>query len=202
MRRTPKSERIRHERTVMSKKAIVLLAEGFEEIEAATPIDTLRRAGVDVMAAGIGGTSIKGAHGITYCADAALTSDIAGAAYDLVVFPGGMPGAKHLGESPEARKLALEMHGKGALVAAICAAPVMTLGAWGILDGRRATCYPGMEPMFPSSVVFSPERVVQDGAIVTSRGPGTALEFSIALVRLLVGEETAGTLAEGMLLRA
>lgn len=181
----------------MSKKVIVLLAEGFEEIEAVTPVDVLHRAGAEVTLAGVGGTLIKGAHGVSYAADAEL-SKVAANNYDLVVFPGGMPGAKHLGDSETARKLAETTYHAGALVAAICAAPVMTLGAWGMLAGKKATCYPGMENMFPAEVKFSSDRVVVDGNIITSRGPGTALEFSLALVHQLIGADAAGQLAQGM----
>lgn len=183
----------------MTKKVVILLAEGFEEIEAVTPVDVLRRAGAEVILAGIGGMNIQGAHGVSYQADQAL--DKLSGDFDMLVIPGGMPGAKNIGESAKARELAEEMVRASKLVAALCAAPVMTLGAWGLLDGRTATCYPGMEKMFPSTVAFSPERVVMDGNITTSRGPGTALEFSLALARQLVGEDKARELAEAMLLK-
>lgn len=184
----------------MSKKAIVLLAEGFEEIEAVTPIDVLRRAGAQVTLAGLGSLTVTGAHGVTYaaCIDVSQALDHT---YDLIVFPGGMPGAKNLGDSAEARALAEKNLAEGRLVAALCAAPVMTLGAWGLLDGRKATCYPGMEGMFPGSVTFVADRVVTDGDIITSRGPGTALEFSITLAGRLFGERVSKQLAEGMLLK-
>ncbi len=180
------------------KKALVLFANGFEEIEAATPVDVLRRAGVDVVTAGVGGAEITGARGMVFRPDASLES-AAGGEYDLLVFPGGMPGAKHLGESAVARELAEKMIASGKLVAAICAAPVKTLGAWGMLDGKRATCYPGMEEEFPAGVLFSPERVVVDGNITTSRAPGTALEFSLLLAEQLAGAETARTVGRAML---
>lgn len=182
----------------MAKTAAVLLAEGFEEIEAATPIDVLRRAGFAVTVAGLGGTVVKGAHGLAYVADATL-GDLTGD-FDLVVLPGGMPGAKNLGESAAAKALAERTHAAGNHVAAICAAPVLTLGAWGMLNGRNATCYPGMEKMFPPEVRFSPERVVVDGRIITSRGPGTGLEFSLAVVGAMLGAEIRDGLAGDMLL--
>ncbi len=183
----------------MKKKVVVLLADGFEEIEAVTPVDALRRAGAEVTLAGVGGAARTGAHGVVYPTDAVLAK-LAGD-FDLLVLPGGMPGAKNLGESPDARNLAEKMFKAGKVVAAICAAPVMTLGAWGILDGKNAACYPGMEKMFPAGVKFSAERVVVDGNIVTSRGPGTALEFSIALVRKLIGEKEADQLVRDMLVK-
>ena len=184
----------------MAKKALVLLAQGFEEIEAATPVDVLRRAGVEVVAAGIGGTTIKGAHGLIYSADAELSA-AAGDTVDAVVIPGGMPGAKNIGESAIAKKLTEAVVKSGRLAAAICAAPVFTLGSWGLLAGKKATCYTGMEGMFPSEVIFSAERVVTDGNIVTSRGPGTALEFSLTVAALLAGRETAEKVASDMIVK-
>jgi 4-methyl-5(b-hydroxyethyl)-thiazole monophosphate biosynthesis len=181
----------------MGRKALVLLAEGFEEVEAATPIDVLRRAGAEVTVAGVTGIAPKGAHGVPYTADM-LLDEVSGD-FDLIVFPGGMPGAKNLGESADARALARRMFAEGRLVAAICAAPVFTLGAWGILDGRKGTCYPGMEGMFSEKVHFSPDRVVTDGMVTTSRGPGTAMQFSIALAGQLMGEAAAKQVADAML---
>lgn len=183
----------------MSKKAVVLLAEGFEELEAAAPIDVLRRAGVDVTVAGVGGLARKGAHGLTYTADvelAKLSGD-----FDLIVLPGGMPGSKNLGDSAAAKSLTEKMLAGGKLVSSICAAPVLTLGAWGMLNNRTATCYPGMEAMFPASVKFSSERVVVDGKIITSRGPGTALEFALVLVEQLLDAATAKKIAGDMVVK-
>lgn len=181
----------------MSKKALVLLAEGFEEIEAAAPIDVLRRAGAEVTVAGVGTLTPKGAHGLAYTAD--VLFEQVGGEFDLIVFPGGMPGAKNLGETAKAAELAKKMAAEGRLVAAICAAPIFTLGAWGILDGRRATCYAGMEGMFPEKVTFSSERVVVDGNVITSRGPGTATDFALALAAQLMGEAAAKQVASDML---
>lgn len=181
----------------MSKKALVLLAEGFEEVEAATPIDVLRRVGAEVTVAGVGTLTPKGAHGVAYTADV-LFDQVQGD-FDLLVFPGGMPGAKNLGDSAKAQALAKKMFAEGRMVAAICAAPVFTLGAWGILDGRNGTCYPGMEGMFSDKVKFSSERVVVEGNVTTSRGPGTAMEFSLNLACQLMGEAAAKQIAEAML---
>jgi DJ-1 family protein len=180
------------------KKVAVLVAEGFEEIECATPTDVLRRASCDVVLAGLTGMEIKGAHGLVFKMDT-LISSLSGE-FDMLVLPGGMPGAKHLGDSMEAKKLATDMYNDGKLVTAICAAPVMTLGAWGLLNGKKAACYPGMEGMFPENVSFSSERVVVDGNIITSCGPGTALEFSICLAAHIAGKDIATKLAADMLL--
>lgn len=181
------------------KTAVVLLADGFEEVEAVTPVDALRRAGVDVKIASLAGDGATGARGIVVKAD--LAAGAVDFVPDLLVLPGGMPGAANLGSSPAAKALAEKVLRAGGILAAICAAPVMTLGAWGMLDGRKATCYTGMEKSFPPGVAYSPERVVVDGNIVTSRGPGTALEFSLALVEKMLGGEKSAALAETMIAR-
>lgn len=183
----------------MTKKALVLLAPGFEEVEAATPIDVLRRAGIEVTVAGLGGTLVPGAHGLAFQADRDLAS-VTADGFDLLVFPGGMPGAKNLGGSAQAKILAETMVAAGKKVAAICAAPVMTLGAWGLLNGRKATCYPGMESMFPEKVIFVPDAVAVDGDITTGRGPGAAPAFSLSLAEQLAGRDKADAVASAMLL--
>ncbi len=181
----------------MSKRAVVVLAEGFEEIEAVTPIDVLRRAGIEVTVAGISGTTVRGAHGVNFGCDATLAS--VHFVPDVIVLPGGLPGAENLGASAMVRDRVLEVRDAGGLCAAICAAPAFTLAPYGLLDDRRATCYPGFEHHFGPRTQSSDERVVVDGRIVTSRGPGTALEFSLAIVDLLVGAEAARGLQQGML---
>lgn len=183
----------------MNRSVIVLLADGFEEIEAVTPIDVLRRAGAEVTVAGIGGLEIEGAHGLTFYTD--IEIEEAAADYELVILPGGMPGAKYLGESRAARTLVEKTILSGDKVAAICAAPVLTLGAWGFLNGKEATCYPGMEKLFPDNVKFVPESVVIDGIITTSRGPGTAMEFAFALAEQLMGTDIAKKVASDMLVQ-
>ncbi len=181
----------------MKKTALVVLADGFEEIEAVTPIDILRRAGVEVIIAGVGKRTITGAHGITIEADLLLEQ------YqelpDALVLPGGMPGAKNLQDSEALSGLIQKMKKAGKLIGAICAAPALVLSKAGVLEGRKATCYPGFEKDFGPKVTFSPERVVRDGMIVTSRGPGTALEFSLELVSQLVGSQSAEKLSHGVL---
>ncbi|MBX3467316.1 MAG: DJ-1/PfpI family protein [Planctomycetes bacterium] len=178
-------------------RAVVVLAEGFEEIEAITPIDVLRRAGVEVIAAGVAGRRVVGSHGIAVEADATL--DEVPDDVDLVVLPGGMPGAENLGKSPGVRALVERLHAAGRRVAAICAAPAVALAGTSVLRGRRATCYPSFEERLGPEVTRSQERVVVDGPLVTSRGPGTALEFSLALVEQLVSPAEAERLRKGML---
>ncbi|MDR2391446.1 MAG: DJ-1/PfpI family protein [Planctomycetota bacterium] len=180
-------------------RAVVLLADGFEEIEAATPADVLRRAGIETIIAGVCGLEARGSRGLIYRADAILETLAGG--FDLVVLPGGMPGAANIAASATARALAEKTLANGGRVAAICAAPAVALAAWGLLEGRRATCYPGMETMFPPGAAFVSDQVVEDGNLITSRGPGTALEFALRLASLLAGEETAERLARDMLFR-
>ncbi len=184
----------------MKKSALVILADGFEEIEAVTPIDILRRAGVDVTVAGLGGIEITGTNGVTFRADTML-EDFKGLP-DAVVLPGGARGASNLGESAAVKAFLVRMRDAKKLIAAICAAPALVLGRHGFLDGRKATCYPGYEKNFGSRITFSDARVVVDGDIVTSRGPGTSLEFSLELVRILVGAETAAGILEKTLAKA
>lgn len=181
-------------------RALVLLAEGFEEIEAVTPIDVLRRAGVEVTSVGVGGRRVTGARGVVLEADCTLEE--APREVDLVVLPGGMPGAENLARSAGVKALVEEVRRQGKRVAAICAAPAVALAPMGLLAGRRATCYPGFEQRFPPQVSASQEPVVVDEWLVTSRGPGTALEFSLALVEQLVGPAQAQALRGKMLVRS
>lgn len=183
----------------MSKNAVVILAPGFEEIEAVTPIDMLRRADVEVTVAGVGGTSIVGSHGICVQCDIAL--DALEGTPDLVVLPGGLPGSENLGNSHDVRALTEKVHQNGGVCAAICAAPALTLAKFGMLDDREATCYPSFEKHFDPSTRHSEARVVVDGSVVTSRGAGTSMEFALQLVTLLAGEEKAEALRQGVLAR-
>lgn len=183
----------------MSKKVLVVLAEGFEEIEAITPIDVLRRAGLEVTIAGVGGHQITGSHGITVETD--TTIEEIEELPDAIVLPGGMPGAENLSKSKALRDILESMDEEGRHIGAICAAPAVALASTGILDGRKATCFPGFESRFGQAIVFSPDRVVVDGNITTSRGPGTALEFALALAGRLAGAEVQQELSDRMLLK-
>ncbi|MDR0601193.1 MAG: DJ-1/PfpI family protein [Treponema sp.] len=174
----------------MSKKAIVLLAEGFEEVEAVTPIDYLRRAGVDVTSAAIGRSrTVTGAHGVEITADA-LFADLAGksGAWDALILPGGGPGSKNLAASGETAALVTAMAASGKIVAAICASPAVVLAPLGILKGRTFTCYPGMESGVRGAR-WSSGPVVIDGNVITSRGAGTAGAFAAALIGVLVSPD-------------
>lgn len=178
-------------------KAILLLAEGFEEIEAVTVLDVLRRAGVLVTAAALTGLHVKGAHEIVVQADVSL-DDVEGNDFDALILPGGQPGSTNLQRDPRVLSLVRRFVAKNKLTAAICAAPIVLESA-GVLAGRRATSYPGNE--LPSAR-FEQSAVVEDGSIVTSRGPGTAIDFALALVRRLCGAEVADQQREKMLVPA
>lgn len=174
----------------------VFLAEGFEEVEALTPVDCLRRAGKDVCTVGIGGTVIKGSHGIPVTADLADSAFQAGDSLEMVVLPGGMPGTIHLGESSTVQEALNFCVSNDKWIAAICAAPSI-LGARGLLSDKTATCYPGFEEkLLGCNTVAEP--VCQDGWIITGRGPGAAMDFALKLVEVLCGKDTACKIAEGM----
>ena len=160
----------------------VLLADGFEEIEALAPVDLLRRAGHDVKTVGMNGRIIIGAHGISVVADI-LPEEVDTSALELVVFPGGMPGATNLDASKYTDEFIDAVNRCGGRLAAICAAPLV-LGRRGLLSGKRATCFPGFEGELRGATVVN-ESVVTDGSITTANGMRAALEFGDELVRLL-----------------
>ena len=182
----------------MTKKVLIILAEGFEEIEAATPIDVLRRAGAEVTLAGLDALEISGAHGLIFHADTELNTK-SGEDYDAIVLPGGGKGAKNLASSPEVTSLIKDFNEKNKLIAAICASPAVVLAPAGILDGKRATCYPGMQDAFANETAFSEDPVVSDGNIITSRGPGTAAAFSFALLEKMGLENEAAKIRASMM---
>jgi 4-methyl-5(b-hydroxyethyl)-thiazole monophosphate biosynthesis len=166
------------------KRVLVPLAEGFEELEAVTIVDILRRAGIEVVIASLAGSPVTGSHGIRIAADTPLGA-LAEQDFDMIALPGGMPGADHLKADPRIAQLIRAHRAKGRPVAAICAAP-MVLEAAGALDGRRATSYPGFLQGAGHTTVAD-EAVVADAGVITSRGPGTALDFALALVAELAG---------------
>lgn len=175
---------------------LVLLAEGFEEIEALTPVDMLRRAGVEVKTVGIGSRVVLGSHGIPVTAD--LTPDeVDLAMVDMAIFPGGMPGSLNLDAAEFTDTVISAVLEKSGRLAAICAAPLV-LGRRGLLRGRRATCYPGFESELTDAITTA-EPVVTDGNITTARGMGAALAFSRELISLLVSRECAKSLSEAIM---
>jgi 4-methyl-5(b-hydroxyethyl)-thiazole monophosphate biosynthesis len=171
----------------MEKKVLVILADGFEEIEGVTPIDILRRAGALVTVAGLGGDLITSARGVTIHCDADLES--VGEDHDALVLPGGSGGAKHLAASGKVMNLVLKMHKAGKLICAICAAPAVVLAPAGILNGKRAACYPGLRDTLDKSVLYQEDDVVIDGNLITSTAAGTSVAFALAIVGRLYGKE-------------
>ena len=172
----------------MAKKAILILADGFEEIEAITPLDILRRAGVDVIAAGLENTSVKGARGTVIQADTTLCEAIK-SNFDAIILPGGGPGAEKLASSEIVTKLIKRAHQNNKIIAAICAAPSLVLAPTGILTNRSVTGFPGMMENFSTKTRYQEAPVVVDKNIITSRGPATALAFAFAISEKLVGKD-------------
>lgn len=173
----------------------VFLADGFEEIEALAPVDILRRAGLTVKTVGVGGRVVTGSHGIAVSCDE-VAGETALPDMQAVVLPGGMPGTVHLEKSADVQAALDCAAEQGCLIAAICAAPSV-LGHRGMLQGRRATCFPGFEPELTGAVVTG-DRVTVDGCIVTARGAGAALEFGFQLVSELCSPDEAARLREAM----
>ena len=166
----------------------LLIAPGFEEVEVVTPADFLRRAGIDVKLVALRGTEVEGAHGISVKAD--LSLDQLSRDPDGLILPGGMPGAENLANSEQVLELIRRQNQAGNMIAAICASPAVVLTKAGVLSGKRVTCYPGFEERF-SDCTFVDQRVVVDGNLITSRGPGTAAEFAVKLIEILKGKELA-----------
>lgn len=180
----------------MSGGAAVLLADGFEEIEAITVIDVLRRAGVEVCLVGVTGRQVTGRSKITVAAEMGIVEALS-REWDAVVVPGGVQGAERLRDDDGVRRLLLAQDAAQRLIGAICAGPI-ALGAVGVLDGRRAACYPGFEAQMAEASATS-DAVVIDHHVVTSRGPGTAMAFALTLAELLAGAKTASEVRKRML---
>ena len=168
----------------------ILLAPGFEEAEALVPADLLRRANIETALVSVTGKPVPGSHGITVVADIAL-EDVDLSKADMVVLPGGGLGYKNLGKEPRVERLVKEAAEKGLWVAAICAAPTL-LGKWGLLTGKDAVCYPGMEEGLTGAQARMDQRFVTDGKIITGRAAGSAFDFGLALVEALAGRDEAG----------
>jgi len=194
-------------------KALVLLADGFEDVEAVTPIDYLSRAGIEVTTVSISEsltvTSKWGGVKMIACTTLAELSKKGTGGYDAVVLPGGMPGSTNLASSKETGSLVKEMAAAGKTVCAICAAPALVLAPLGLLAGKNFTCYPGMEEKVNATCCdaaccdgakWSDSRVVTDGNIITSRGAGTAGEFAAAIIEKLLDKAAAQKIADAVLL--
>jgi protein deglycase len=168
-------------------RTLVPLAQGCEELEAITVIDLLRRAGVEVVSAGLDARPVRASRGVVLIPDTTL-DEVMSDSFDMIVLPGGLPGADNLDQDARIHTLLQRMNRDGKYTAAICAAPKVLASA-GLLRGRKATGYPGvLEKTGQSAIDIGLEAVVRDGTVITSRGPGTAMDFALELIELLVGD--------------
>ncbi|MGD0885154.1 MAG: DJ-1 family glyoxalase III [Thermodesulfovibrionales bacterium] len=177
-------------------RVVIPLADGFEEVEAIALVDVLRRADIDVVVAGLHDGPIESARKVRVLPDTTIDT-IRGEDFDMIVLPGGQPGSDNLNADSRVKALLRDFYAKGKLTGAICAAPYVLASA-GILEGKRVTSYPTYRDRLGNSV-YEESIVVEDANVVTSRGPGTALYFSLAIVEKLKGKETATAIKEEML---
>ena len=179
------------------KKVYVFLADGFEDVEALIPVDVWRRGGIDVTTVSISDFPlVNSAHGVNIEADIMIEQgDFTDA--DLIFLPGGMPGATNLFEHKGVCKAVVDQFAAGKKVAAICASPAVVLAPLGILDGKRATCYPGFEKLL-TKAEYTADLVTVDGNITTAEGPAAAFPFAYELLSQLVSKEVSDQIAEGM----
>lgn len=174
-------------------KVYLFLADGFEEIEALTVVDLMRRASIDItMVSVTGRKQVTGSHQIVVMTDE-LFEEVDFSEADLLVLPGGMPGTTHLMKHEGLDRLLTDFHGKGKALAAICAAPSV-LGSKGLLEGKKAICYPGFEENLFGATIQN-DSVVSDGNITTSKGMGTSIDFALSLIRSIKGEEESKRIA-------
>ena len=167
---------------------LVPLAQGCEEMEAVTIVDLLRRAGIEVITAGLDDQPVKASRGMVLIADMNLDQAMQ-KDYDMIVLPGGLPGADNLDQDSRIHALLQKMHTGGKYIAAICAAPKVLASA-GLLDGRQATSFPGsLDGCSITNMDYCEQAVVIDGQVITSRGPGTAMDFTLSLIEQLLGRD-------------
>ena len=179
------------------KKIFVFLAEGFEEIEAITTIDLLRRAGAEVTTVAVNASAtVKGAHGIPVVADK-LIGDILATSADAYVLPGGLPGVTNLAADERLKTLLKSAYREDKLLAAICAAPSI-FGGLGILSGKAATCYPSFEPTLEGATPLD----VVSGRVITGRLAGATIDFALAIIKELIGQEAADSVAQAIIVKA
>ena len=174
----------------------VFLADGFEEIEALTIVDVLRRADIRTQMVGVSSKTVTGAHGITVLCDIVINEIHSLVDTRMLVLPGGMPGTKHLAESNALKNLLTEAYDTEIYLAAICAAPTV-LSQHNLIKGRHITCYPGFEKEM-KDMVYDHLPVVQDGKLITANGPGSAMAFSLKLVEILKGHKVSEHLGMAM----
>lgn len=182
------------------KTIFVFLADGFEEIEALTPIDVLRRAGLSVQTVSVmNGQVVTGAHGVPVLADA-MFADIHSEDAEMILLPGGLPGATNLDAHEGLGNMILDFAKEEKPLAAICAAPLV-FGNRGLLEGKKATCYPGFET-YLKGAEYTAALVEKDGNFITGKGPGAAMEFAFAIVEKYCGIDKVNELKQGMMLLA
>ncbi|XP_003400744.3 protein dj-1beta-like [Bombus affinis] len=180
------------------KSALLLIADGSEEMEAVITTDVLRRAGVDVTIAGLTESScVKCSRDVKICVDAKL-QDAVNQKYDVVILPGGLGGSKAFADSAEVGKLLQQQEQENRLIAAICAAPT-ALKAHGIAKGKQVTSYPAMKDQLTDYYKYLEDKVVTDGNLITSRGPATAFAFGLVIAEKLIDKQTADNVAKAML---
>lgn len=176
---------------------LVPLAQGCEELEAVTVIDLLRRAGIDVVTAGLDTQPVRASRGVTLLPDMSLDAALQ-QEFDMIILPGGLPGADHLRDDPRVIDLLKKMAAADRFTAAICAAPRVLAHA-GLLDGKRATSFPGaLDVDTIPGLDYQETAVVRDGKVITSRGPGTAMDFALTLIETLVGREKRDEVEAGL----
>ena len=178
----------------------IFLANGFEEIEALTVVDLLRRAQIDIKMVSIDGNeTVTSSHSVTVKSDMSI-ADVNWDAADMLVLPGGMPGTNNLAECDELMSHVKDFAVGGKYIAAICAAPALTFGESGLLNGKKATCYPGMEEHMHGACAVTDE-VVADGNVITSRGMGTAIPFGLKIIETLKGEAVSKQIGDAIVYR-
>ena len=178
-------------------RVCIFLADGFEEVEALTVVDLLRRADIKIDMVSISDTlQVRGRSDIEVTADE-MWDEAHAEKSDMLILPGGMPGVKYLGEHKGLTELLMKYAAEGRLLAAICAAPTI-FGALGIVNGKKATCYPGLEDQLTGACAVTDQRVVTDGNITTSRGAGTSVSFALRLIEILKDKDEADKVASGI----
>ena len=177
---------------------LVPLAQGFEELEAITIVDLLRRADIEVVTASLQAGPVTGAHGVMVIPDASL-DEVVDRNFEMIVLPGGLPGSDHLNSDPRIITLLKRTAEAGNFTAAICAAPKV-LATAGLLEGKEVTCYPGsIELVKVAGIEYLNQPVVSADKVITSRGPGTAMDFGLVLIEKLLGKEARNKVEEPLL---